>query len=209
MMQMLDLFSGLGGASEAFLQNGWNVIRIDNNPMFGPGGKYAVPWTITSDVKNLKKTFETKTIHFLWASPPCKEFSLAYSSPRSKASREGQEYEPDMTLIHETVRVIKEVQPRYWCVENVLGASKYISKVLGPHRIKLGSAMLWGNFPIIGLHALETKYKQKIGDKNRRHELRANLKAKIPYWMSEQMRISVQYQMTLDDFAESLPQSRG
>ena len=31
-MKMLDLFSGLGGASEAMLANGWEVLRIENNP---------------------------------------------------------------------------------------------------------------------------------------------------------------------------------
>ena len=30
-MKVLDLFSGLGGASEAMLSNGWEVQRIENN----------------------------------------------------------------------------------------------------------------------------------------------------------------------------------
>ena len=30
--EMLDLFSGLGGASEAMLNHGWDVLRIENNP---------------------------------------------------------------------------------------------------------------------------------------------------------------------------------
>jgi site-specific DNA-cytosine methylase len=32
-MKMLDLFSGLGGASEAFVRAGWEVMRIENNPL--------------------------------------------------------------------------------------------------------------------------------------------------------------------------------
>ena len=32
--KMVDLFSGLGGASEAFLKNDWEVERYDNNPLF-------------------------------------------------------------------------------------------------------------------------------------------------------------------------------
>jgi len=207
-MRMLDLFSGLGGASEAFAQNGWRVIRIDNNPIFGIGGEHEVEGTIIRDVMTLE-SYDPGKLDFLWASPPCYEFSLAYSAPRAIAMREGVEFEPDMTLLEQTIKLIDLYKPRYWCIENVLGASKYFAEKLGPHRVKLGSALLWGNFPIIGLEAIETKYKEKESGKHRWSQIRSNHAAKIPYWMSEQMRISVQYQMTIDDFAKSLPQSRG
>ena len=141
MMQMLDLFSGLGGASEAFLQNGWHVIRIDNNPMFGPGGKNEVPHTITSDVIRFRNTFEPKTIDFLWASPPCNEFSLAYPAPRSVAAREGvlDLYKPDMKPLEATLAIIKAIKPRYWAIENVQGAIRYFEPYIGRHRVKYGS----------------------------------------------------------------------
>ena len=43
---MLDLFSGLGGASEAFVQSDdWEVIRIESNPVLS-----GVPHTQTRDV---------------------------------------------------------------------------------------------------------------------------------------------------------------
>ena len=35
-MLMLDLFSGLGGASKAMKERGWEVITVDNNPKFNP-----------------------------------------------------------------------------------------------------------------------------------------------------------------------------
>ena len=31
--KMLDLCAGFGGQSEAFLRGGWQVLRIDNNPL--------------------------------------------------------------------------------------------------------------------------------------------------------------------------------
>ena len=205
MKKMLDLFSGLGGASEAFYQSEhWYVTRIDNNPEFHPiTGKYPVPNTTIADVlTDITDKFYPKDVDFLWASPPCDDFSLAYSSKRSKAARAGIDYEPDMSLLHRTIELIELIKPRYWCIENVIGASKFFSEHLGTHRIALGSALLWGNFPIIGFEAIERKYKRKAGDENRRSEIRANHRAKIPYWMSDQMRISVQYQMTIDDFSE-------
>lgn len=206
---MIDLFSGLGGASEAFVKNGWTVTRIENNPVFGPGGEHYVPGTKTIDVMDDIDKLYNGDVDFLWASPPCYEFSTAYMSIRSRKARLGLKHKPDMTLINRTIELIDLIKPRYWAIENVVGASKYFQPLLGKHRLLVGSAMLWGNFPIIGFEALEKAYKKKKGDLARWSDIRANERAKIPYWLSEQMRISVQYQMTVDDFAESLPPSRG
>ena len=46
--KMLDLFSGLGGASESFLNNGWEVMRIEKNPALA-----LVPNTKILDVYDL------------------------------------------------------------------------------------------------------------------------------------------------------------
>ena len=143
MMRMIDLVSGLGGASEAFINNGWHVTRIDNNPIFGKGGKYEVEQTIIKDVMTLDK-WKPGPIDFLWSSPPCTEFSMAFSAPRAKAIREGVDYEPNMRPLQATIDFIERNEIRYWAIENVVGASKYFAEKLGPHRIKLGSALLWG-----------------------------------------------------------------
>ena len=44
-MLVIDLCSGLGGFSQAFLDGGHNVIRVDNNPKF-----QEVPNTILEDI---------------------------------------------------------------------------------------------------------------------------------------------------------------
>ena len=49
MKRVLDLYSGLGGFSEAFYQDPtWEVIRIDNNPLLAD-----VPNTIIADLTKL------------------------------------------------------------------------------------------------------------------------------------------------------------
>lgn len=73
-MHILDLFSGTGGWSEAFLRRGHDVIRIDFHPQFR-----SVPQTMVMDLR------DDKTLDILrrdkWdvvlASPPCQCFSLA------------------------------------------------------------------------------------------------------------------------------------
>jgi len=122
--RMIDLFSGLGGASEAFLKNGWDVVRIENNPVFAPGGEHYVPHTVCDDVMTLPLDNLDMEIDFLWASPPCYEFSTAYNSIRSTKARKGLDHEPDMTLINRTIEIIEQINPRYWAIENVVGASR-------------------------------------------------------------------------------------
>ena len=127
-MRMLDLFSGMGGASAAFLQNGWEVWRGDFNRVFyNKDSEYYVPHTVRWDA--LHDNVPEGVVDFLWASPPCYEFSMAYNSPRSIAIREGKPFHPDMTLIERTREIIDIVKPRFWAVENVVGASKYIEPI--------------------------------------------------------------------------------
>ena len=77
---------------------------------------------------------------------------------------------------------------------------------IGDHRVRLGSVYLWGNFPIVGFTTIDSRHKQKLFAKtNKDTPNRANVHAKVPFWISEQVRISVQYQMMIDDFFESLP----
>ncbi len=78
MRRMLDIYSGLGGASEAFRLGGWEVHRLENNVLL----KH-VPDTQIVDV--LQWPFHDIPVgyyDFIWASPPCTEFSDGYSSPK-------------------------------------------------------------------------------------------------------------------------------
>jgi hypothetical protein len=191
---MVDLYSGLGGASEAFLRSGWDVYRYDNNPAFSTvNSRYYVPRTEYADVDNLMWPF-TRKIHFLWASPPCLEFSNAPSAPKSmhKRLKLPGPYEPDTGLLESTIDFINKTKPTYWAIENVLGAGPYFSKVIGkPHRVKVGSALIWGNFPLGYFEDVENNYKKLAGDKYRHSPLRSNYRAKVPLWLSKQMLDSV------------------
>ena len=139
----LDLFSGFGGASEAFAQDldNWTVLRIDNNPLLG-----GVPFTVIDDIDNLNlKPFPRlpagrNQIDVIWASPPCREFSNAYSSPKSIWGREYglDSYEPDMSLLESAMTIINIIKPKYWIVENVVGSIRYFEEYLGEPRQIIG-----------------------------------------------------------------------
>jgi len=52
MKLMLDLFSGLGGASEAFMDHdGWQVTRFENNPDLG--------WVLNTKLIDVEKLIQT------------------------------------------------------------------------------------------------------------------------------------------------------
>lgn len=184
-MKILDLYSGLGGASEAFLQAGHDVIRIDNNPLLGD-----VNSTIIADASYAYNFVAEERFDLIWASPPCLEFSNAFNAPKPKAAREGREFKPDLADVKKAINIIAWLEPRYWVIENVIGAIKDFEPLLGEPTQIIGAYVLWGHFPqlvapspnsLIGKTAI-----WKIGD-----PLRANKRAIIPYEISESIMESV------------------
>jgi site-specific DNA-cytosine methylase len=133
-MLMLDLFSGLGGASKAMKERGWQVITVDIDPKFNP--------SIVADIREFH--YDGDRPDLVWASPPCVEFTLTVL-PRSWVKRKPN---PDIALLKEAQRVIAEANPRYWVIENVRGAVPYFNAILGPVKKKVGNQYLWGEFPI-------------------------------------------------------------
>lgn len=182
MPRMLDIYSGLGGASEAFVKAGWEVHRLENNVLLRE-----VPHTKMIDV--LEWPFDEIPIgyyDFIWASPPCTAFSTAYAAPRSVAARKGEKYDPDLTLLRKAKEIIDHLQPPYWVIENVSGASKYFSKELGtnsPRQI-IGPFFLWGIFPFIQMPR-DFHHSKQDGDTWSDDPLRANKRGMVPLAISE------------------------
>lgn len=184
-MRVLDLFSGFGGWSEAFLKLGHEVMRIENNPLLKD-----VPNTNFMCVKEFRdwiidqqeRGYALSRPDVILASPPCLEFSNAFNSPRSKAARNNKEYHPNMELVEVTLEIIELLCPKFFIVENVNGSQKYFKKYFGKPKQIIGSYVLYGNFPqiIVNVDDLGTKEQ-----KDKRHSpLRSNHRAKIPLTLS-------------------------
>ena len=199
-MRVLDLFSGLGGFSEAFVRAGDEVVRIENNPLLSE-----VPCTQIQDVFEVRDRLQRfqdegqpiREYDLLLAGPPCREFSLGYGSPRSVAHRNGEDFEPSMDLLQATMDIIRITNPRYWVIENVIGSIKYFEKfglevnqIHGPH-------VLYGRYPKFQPGPVPTKASK---DKTSTHPLRANHKALVPFTISESLRSAIVAQKTLFEF---------
>jgi len=199
MKLMLDLFSGLGGASEAFMDHdGWQVTRFENNPALG--------WVLNTkliDVEKLIQVHPPGGLHgafeLIWASPPCREFSRGFAAPGPTAQREGRDFEPDMKLVEAAKRIIDELKPKYWVIENVIGAIPHFEELLGNPRQIIGPFVLWGNFPFISMPVNYVHLKSE-NDTWSSDPLRANRKALIPFEVSQALLSALESQTLLCDW---------
>jgi len=203
MKRVLDLYSGLGGFSEAFARSAsWEVIRIENNPLLAD-----VPHTIHADIFDLDPRDFTD-IDLILASPPCTEFSLGYAGPRSVAYRQGirgDDYKPDMSLVKEAVRWNAIIKPKFFLMENVNGSQRYFAKVRQYMIMKHGPFVFYGNFPLFSMPSewSHTKGKsKKTGKKGQdtwsTDPLRTNKKAKLPLELSRAILETFEGTQTLE-----------
>lgn len=145
----IDLFCGYGGWARGFLDAGYRVIGFDNEPKCAK--RYPGEFVL-GDVRNLDGArFHGAKV--IVASPPCTEFSNVTEIAVARGQRGPREPfgEMGMGLVHEASRIIYEAEPDWWCIENVVGAQRY----LGPLIVKNGAQRLWGYFP--GFIASPTK----------------------------------------------------
>lgn len=191
---VIDAFSGLGGASEAFLRSGDEVHRFDNNPLLRD-----VPNTQLMDLVATPPHLVCPGVvpDLVWCSPPCTEFSMGYSGPRPRAIRAGRTHFPDLRCLKTSIRLVEYFDPRFWVVENVHGAIRYLTPYLGKPTQIIGQYALWGSFPHIqcdlGSHS------KMDSDPWSSDPLRANKRGLVPLALSEALRVSMSTP-TLEDF---------
>jgi hypothetical protein len=131
-MLVVDLFSGTGAATQAFVDRGHKVIRIDNNPKLKPD--------IVSDVRFLP--LRGIKPDFVWASPPCTDFTTWSRSNQLRDQAQGWP-ENGLQLVAAACDAIAVLDPSAWAIENVRGAGKW----LGHETKRVGAWWLWGRFP--------------------------------------------------------------
>lgn len=155
---MLDLFSGTGAASRAAEVRGWNVMRIDKSA------------TANADLKIDLHDWQPKG-HWdlIWASPPCDKLTTVRVT--------GRDVTEGIILVHLAKRIIQQLKPRWWVIENVHGATRAISALLGPPVERYGSFYLWGSFP--PFEAKVARNKTKLSGRRR-----AERRARIPWEIS-------------------------
>jgi hypothetical protein len=105
-------------------------------------------------------------------------------------SRTGRE--PDLSLVEATIRIVEETKPRFWILENVRGAVRWLDPILGKPRVILGPYFLWGFFP-----PLPSVYFRERIKKESLPSSAAAERAKIPYELSLAVAVACESQPVL------------
>jgi site-specific DNA-cytosine methylase len=148
-MKVLDLFSGLGGWSQAFKDRGHDVVTVDIEKKFNP--------TICKDIMQISQSdFNGSKFDVILASPPCNCFSVASIYRHwneDKTIKDNGELEAIRVVLH-TIELIQALKPKFWVMENPTGM---LRKVIGfPHyeisQCRYGRKImkptdLWGRLP--------------------------------------------------------------
>lgn len=139
-MIILELFAGTRSIGKAFEKKGHKVFSVDWNKQFENINLYADIGKLTvDDVVKLCGGYPD----VIWASPDCTSYSIAAISHHRKKDEDGNltpisDYAKfcDETNKH-VVELIKELNPKYWFIENPRGGLRKMNFMRGLPRYTL------------------------------------------------------------------------
>jgi hypothetical protein len=131
-MKMLELFAGTRRMSDAFERKGFETFTIEIDESFPRIDWYQDILTISSE--EILGLFGQPTV--IWASPVCTTYSVAAISKHRKKTQDNMEpisdfaKECDAMVMH-TLKLIEELKPKYFYIENPRGALRKMKFMQG------------------------------------------------------------------------------
>lgn len=122
-MKVLELFAGTRSIGKAFESRGHEVYSVEWDKKFENIDLYADIMTVTAE--QIIKEFGRPDV--IWASPDCTTYSVAAISTHRRKEPNGNlspvtEYAVFCDLVNQhVVDLIKELQPKYYFIENPVG----------------------------------------------------------------------------------------
>jgi DNA (cytosine-5)-methyltransferase 1 len=124
-LTFIDLFAGAGGISEGFVMNGFELVsaneieknyfetyKFNHSKYTDPNNFILGDVTLPEIKQQIIDTAKNKKIGVVVGGPPCQGFSTAgWRDPNDKRNQ----------LFKEFVEIVKEIQPDFFVMENVLG----------------------------------------------------------------------------------------
>lgn len=127
-MLIIDLFSGAGGLHIGFKDAGYQIgLSVDNNENVKKTHIYNHPFVPfwnrdirEIDSKEIREAVSNDTIDGIIGGPPCQGFSTIGRRVSSNPEVRGT-YDPRNELVDEYIRIIHEIKPKFFLMENVKG----------------------------------------------------------------------------------------
>lgn len=122
-MKVLELFAGTRSIGKAFEARGHEVFSVEWDKRFDNINLYADILTVTAD--EIIRIFGKPDV--IWASPDCTSYSVAAISKHRRKEANGNlapvsEYAKFCDTVNaHVVELIKELNPRFWFIENPVG----------------------------------------------------------------------------------------
>lgn len=144
-LRVLDAFCGTWGFSAGFAARGDVIVGVDLDARSADDAPPGVEF-IRADVRELRAG-DLGAFDVALFGPPCPEFSgMRHANPRLRGV-------PPSSAAFENVeaafRLARDVEARWWAVENVRGAVKWWSPLYGEPTHRLGAWYLWACLPPI------------------------------------------------------------
>ncbi len=145
----VDLFCGMGGWSYGLQQQGFKhslgVDDCSDTPQIANVYRQNIGAFHQEDIRHCDLSHLRGTIDVLVGSPPCKSFSVANTRSRTNNTE----------MMDEFMRIVNEIKPKVWVMENVSHALKYFT---APYQYKVDCNELglpqtrvrgiWSNIPL-------------------------------------------------------------
>ena len=101
-MRVLELFSGTGSVGNVCRARGMDVLSLDRD----------MPADIRCDILDWDfRAYEPKSFDFIWASPPCTEYSIAKTTGVRNIEQANR-------VSQRTIDIIIYLDPKYWVKKN-------------------------------------------------------------------------------------------
>ncbi len=128
-MNAIDLFAGAGGLSVALKESGFNIVLANEiNPKFADTHKLNFPDVplLVKDISSITREdiqheLKGKEVDLIVGGPPCQGFSIFGKRRFVNTKNYNPHEDPRNFLVYQYIRIVKEVRPKFFLMENVKG----------------------------------------------------------------------------------------